>query len=55
MDVLIFNPPYVETEEEEMEEAQRDGVIERAWAGGAHGMEVTNRVLNEVGVCGMSD
>ncbi|ORY78026.1 hypothetical protein BCR35DRAFT_305184 [Leucosporidium creatinivorum] len=48
VDVLVFNPPYVETEMDEMEDAQESGVIERAWAGGEAGMVVTNRVLEEV-------
>ncbi|BGP19107.1 S-adenosylmethionine-dependent methyltransferase [Rhodosporidiobolus nylandii] len=48
VDVLIFNPPYVETYDEEAELAQEGGVIERAWAGGQGGMRVTNRVLEQV-------
>ncbi|GAA5881785.1 hypothetical protein JCM1840_004831 [Sporobolomyces johnsonii] len=48
VDVLVFNPPYVETWSEEASEAQSGGTIERAWAGGAGGMEVTNRVLEQV-------
>ncbi|GAA5973160.1 hypothetical protein JCM11641_006298 [Rhodosporidiobolus odoratus] len=48
VDVLIFNPPYVETDEEEAVEAQESGVIERAWAGGKSGMRVTNKVLEQV-------
>ncbi|GAA5825896.1 hypothetical protein JCM11251_000043 [Rhodosporidiobolus azoricus] len=48
VDVLIFNPPYVETEDLEAEEAQKDGVIERAWAGGEGGMRVTDRLLEQV-------
>lgn len=50
VDVLVFNPPYVETDMDEMEDAQESGVIERAWAGGEAGMVVTNRVLEEVEV-----
>ncbi|GAA6062631.1 hypothetical protein JCM10212_000293 [Sporobolomyces blumeae] len=48
VDVLVFNPPYVETEEEEVDDAQADGTIEKAWAGGQGGMKVTNRVLEQV-------
>ena len=50
VDVLVFNPPYVETDEEEASAAQVSGVIERAWAGGAAGMVVTSRVLEMVDV-----
>ncbi|KAK4705878.1 release factor glutamine methyltransferase, partial [Phenoliferia sp. Uapishka_3] len=46
VDVLVFNPPYVETEMEEMEGAQARGAIDTTWAGGEHGMTVTNRVLH---------
>lgn len=53
VDVLVFNPPYVETEEEEAATAQRDALangIEKTWAGGAGGMTVTNRLLTQVKV-----
>ena len=57
VDVLIFNPPYVETATEEREHAQegfhtgeeRNG-IDKAWAGGIAGMEVTEKVLEMVEV-----
>ncbi|GAA5891477.1 hypothetical protein JCM6882_004484 [Rhodosporidiobolus microsporus] len=48
IDVLIFNPPYVETGDTEAEDAQREGVLERAWAGGEGGMRVTDRLLEQV-------
>ncbi|KAI5479223.1 hypothetical protein MNV49_003917 [Pseudohyphozyma bogoriensis] len=48
VDVLIFNPPYVETWDDELESAQESGVIERAWAGGIAGMRVTNKLLEQV-------
>ncbi|GAA6007149.1 hypothetical protein JCM10207_001525 [Rhodosporidiobolus poonsookiae] len=48
VDVLIFNPPYVETDDAEAVEAQEEGVIERAWAGGKGGMRVTDRLLAQV-------
>lgn len=50
VDVLVFNPPYVETEDEELDDAQADGTIEKAWAGGESGMKVTNKVLEQVEV-----
>ncbi|GAA6041456.1 hypothetical protein JCM8097_001886 [Rhodosporidiobolus ruineniae] len=48
VDVLVFNPPYVETDDQEAEAAQESGVIERAWAGGKGGMRVTDRLLEQV-------
>ena len=54
IDVLVFNPPYVETEDAEAFDAQEDGVIERAWAGGIGGMRVTNRLLEQVEVRALS-
>lgn len=50
VDVLVFNPPYVETEDEELYDAQEDGTIEKAWAGGESGMKITNKVLEQVDV-----
>lgn len=46
----MFNPPYVETISEEMGEAQgnKERLIEKSWAGGANGMEVTDRLLEQV-------
>ncbi|GAA6005145.1 hypothetical protein JCM11491_002593 [Sporobolomyces phaffii] len=48
VDVLVFNPPYVETEDDELHDAQLDGTIEKAWAGGESGMKITNKVLEQV-------
>jgi len=55
VDVLIFNPPYVPTDEEECViklvllirrlQTQTQQGIGGAWAGGALGMTVTNRLL----------
>jgi release factor glutamine methyltransferase len=46
----VFNPPYVETISEEVGEAQgnTERLIEKSWAGGANGMEVTDRLLEEI-------
>ncbi|KAF8604945.1 S-adenosyl-L-methionine-dependent methyltransferase [Ceratobasidium sp. AG-I] len=49
VDVLIFNPPYVPTEEEEALNAQAQGDIAGAWAGGFDGMAITNRLLDNLG------
>jgi release factor glutamine methyltransferase len=49
-DVLIFNPPYVPTSLDELNEAVRDAVDDKswicaAWAGGPNGRLVVDRVL----------
>lgn len=48
MDIILFNPPYVPTESEEVLSAQSDRSISGSWAGGTDGMEVTNRLLGDV-------
>jgi hypothetical protein len=50
VDVLIFNPPYVPTDEVEVAEATSNRGLESAWAGGSSGMTVTNRLLDQVQV-----
>lgn len=42
-DVIIFNPPYLPTSEEETEQ----GWLEKAWAGGPTGGEVIDKFLKE--------
>ena len=39
-DVIIFNPPYVVTSEEELSEDQSKMSIEASWAGGEYGISV---------------
>ncbi|KAJ9120117.1 hypothetical protein QFC22_003015 [Naganishia vaughanmartiniae] len=46
VDILLFNPPYVPTEETELAETQQDGLIGATWAGGQAGMKVTDIVLD---------
>ena len=46
VDVLVFNPPYVPTEEDD----SWAGNIGLAWKGGGMGMQTTWQVLNELEV-----
>jgi release factor glutamine methyltransferase len=56
VDVVVFNPPYVPTEEvpdadtgSSASQWERDGVLlSLSWAGGREGMEVTERLLGEL-------
>lgn len=50
VDVLIFNPPYVPTDELEATSAQEAQDISGAWAGGTDGMYLTNVLLKQVDV-----
>ncbi|KIR52034.1 hypothetical protein I315_05324 [Cryptococcus gattii Ru294] len=48
VDVLLFNPPYVPTDNEELQMTQESRGIGGAWAGGADGMTITNTVLQQL-------
>lgn len=50
IELFIFNPPYVETEEAELTATQAQRDIGGAWAGGEFGMAVTNLVLEHLPV-----
>lgn len=51
VDLLIFNPPYVPTDDEEVYGAQLGADIEGSWAGGKNGMQVTDVLLAQLDVC----
>ncbi|EJD04388.1 uncharacterized protein FOMMEDRAFT_81636 [Fomitiporia mediterranea MF3/22] len=51
VDLLIFNPPYVPTFNEEAADAQEGRDISGSWAGGAFGMDITDRVLDNLKAC----
>ncbi|THH12142.1 hypothetical protein EW145_g161 [Phellinidium pouzarii] len=48
VDLLLFNPPYVPTIIEEAADAQEGRDIQGSWAGGKSGMDITNRVLDNL-------
>eukprot|EP00359_Climacostomum_virens_P004540 CAMPEP_0204900898 /NCGR_PEP_ID=MMETSP1397-20131031/2752_1 /ASSEMBLY_ACC=CAM_ASM_000891 /TAXON_ID=49980 /ORGANISM="Climacostomum Climacostomum virens, Strain Stock W-24" /LENGTH=179 /DNA_ID=CAMNT_0052069135 /DNA_START=355 /DNA_END=890 /DNA_ORIENTATION=- len=48
-DVVICNPPYVVTSDEEYREGQALGDITASWAGGANGRMFINAFLKDVG------
>ncbi|KAH9836501.1 S-adenosyl-L-methionine-dependent methyltransferase [Rhodofomes roseus] len=48
VDILIFNPPYVPTYDDEADGAQQGADIQGAWAGGKDGMQVTDVLLDQV-------
>ena len=48
VDYLIFNPPYVVTSKEELQEAQLSAGISAAWAGGENGVEVLKELIPRV-------
>ncbi|KAI0257327.1 hypothetical protein BJV78DRAFT_1115589 [Lactifluus subvellereus] len=53
VDILVFNPPYVPTCDDEVDAAQRGAGIAGSWAGGVDGMQVTDALLRQVDVCGL--
>jgi methylase of polypeptide subunit release factors len=50
IDVLLFNPPYVPTEDAELEGSQCDSGIASTWAGGLFGRKITDLVLDSLDV-----
>ncbi|KAI8457737.1 hypothetical protein BY996DRAFT_6890958 [Phakopsora pachyrhizi] len=48
IDLLVFNPPYVETEEAEYSRANSDAKISASWAGGTNGLQLINTLLNDL-------
>ncbi|UZJ56858.1 hypothetical protein CBS101457_006178 [Exobasidium rhododendri] len=45
IDLLVFNPPYVPTTEEEEQAAQQRGSIEGSWAGGSYGTNLLDDLI----------
>jgi release factor glutamine methyltransferase len=54
VDVLVFNPPYVPTEDDEADSAQTRRGIAGSWAGGLHGMALTDILLSQINVSPLS-
>ncbi|WVQ93922.1 hypothetical protein IAU59_001000 [Kwoniella sp. CBS 9459] len=48
IDIMVFNPPYVPTDLQELNATQSERDIGGAWAGGSDGMEVTNILLRQL-------
>ncbi|CAN8075122.1 unnamed protein product [Agarophyton chilense] len=44
-DVIVFNPPYVPTDDDELQRALTEHDISAAWAGGKDGRQVIDRFL----------
>ena len=47
-DIIIFNPPYVTTDDEEYKRALKEKDIYAAWAGGKKGSETINKFILEL-------
>lgn len=47
-DLVVFNPPYVPTEDDELQRALRERDISASWAGGRDGRVVIDRFLDAV-------
>ncbi|WVF66301.1 hypothetical protein IAT40_001041 [Kwoniella sp. CBS 6097] len=48
IDIMLFNPPYVPTDLQELNATQSERDIGGAWAGGSDGMQVTNILLRQL-------
>ena len=53
VDVLVFNPPYVPTDEEEYQLSVKTHDISAAWAGGPTGTAVLDRLIPHISVNSM--
>ena len=47
-DIIIFNPPYVTTDDEEYKRALKEKDIYAAWAGGKKGSETINKFVDKL-------
>jgi methylase of polypeptide subunit release factors len=43
--VIVFNPPYVVTADDELNEAQETKGIAASWAGGQYGIQVLKQFV----------
>ncbi|KAE8224061.1 hypothetical protein CF319_g2995 [Tilletia indica] len=50
IDLLLFNPPYVPTPEEEEAQAQQDAGIAGSWAGGSTGTRLVDELIDGRGL-----
>ena len=48
VDVILFNPPYVPTEDDEVVTETNEGGISAAWAGGKDGRRVIDRSIPQI-------
>lgn len=49
IDLLLFNPPYVPTTQEEEAAAQKDAALSGSWAGGSTGTKLLDQLIDDVG------
>ena len=47
VDLMVVNPPYVPTDDEEVGSRFRDAGLSQAWSGGQDGRRVIDRFLNQ--------
>ncbi|CAO1628759.1 unnamed protein product [Sympodiomycopsis kandeliae] len=48
IDLLLFNPPYVPTTEQEEKDAQADADIQGSWAGGSLGINLIEKLFTDL-------
>ena len=45
IDIMIFNPPYVPTSNEELNKSQNDKLLSAAWSGGIDGRIIIDKFI----------